>query len=322
MIRSRTSERVFAVLHAWRNEPQCAAAGRGCRRPGPVEAVDRLRERVVVLSPTLRPSARCPPRPAARCTSSTSTAHRGRCDAPGRRPGQGAARAAPARARRARSSHGRAGDPPADDAPGIGVDHEGDVDKAGPGGDVGEVRHPERIGPSRLELAVHPIEWTGRRPVVDPGFHGLSSDGAFQTHLSDQPRHGASRHLHALPAELPDLAHAVDLEVLLPDRRMCSLSPASRRIRGGAAAGSARGQRGCCTSTGDRQHPADRLDPVDAAMIVDEGDHGLNRRSSSASANRIQLLVGMRYPPTTAASRPRPSGNSSAAHEISRLQLP
>jgi hypothetical protein len=35
---------------------------------------------------------------------------------------------------------------------------------------------------------------------------------------------------------------------------------------------------------GDRQHRADRLDPVGIAMIVDEGDHGLDRRSSSAIA--------------------------------------
>ena len=31
---------------------------------------------------------------------------------------------------------------------------------------------------------------------------------------------------------------------------------------------------------GDRQHLADRLDPVRLAVIVDERDHGLNRRSS------------------------------------------
>src|ERR1700722_19233899 len=35
---------------------------------------------------------------------------------------------------------------------------------------------------------------------------------------------------------------------------------------------------------GDRQHPADRLDPMRLAVIVDEGNHGLNRRSSSAWA--------------------------------------
>jgi hypothetical protein len=35
---------------------------------------------------------------------------------------------------------------------------------------------------------------------------------------------------------------------------------------------------------GDRQNAADRLDPVTGAMPVDEGDHRLNRRSSSARA--------------------------------------
>ena len=48
---------------------------------------------------------------------------------------------------------------------------------------------------------------------------------------------------------------------------------------------------------GDRQHPADRLDPVDGAVLVDEGDHGLDRRSSSAwakyAARLAQDLVGL-----------------------------
>ena len=41
---------------------------------------------------------------------------------------------------------------------------------------------------------------------------------------------------------------------------------------------------------GDRQHPADRLDPIRPAVIVDEGDHGLNRRSSSAWAKYAEAL--------------------------------
>ena len=48
---------------------------------------------------------------------------------------------------------------------------------------------------------------------------------------------------------------------------------------------------------GDRQHPADRLDPIRPAVIVDEGDHGLCRRSSSAWAKYAlrlaQDLVGL-----------------------------
>lgn len=35
---------------------------------------------------------------------------------------------------------------------------------------------------------------------------------------------------------------------------------------------------------GDRQNPADRLDPIDVPVIVEEGDHRLNERPSSACA--------------------------------------
>src|SRR5690606_1423875 len=41
---------------------------------------------------------------------------------------------------------------------------------------------------------------------------------------------------------------------------------------------------------GDRQNLADRLDPVMPSLIVDEGDHGLNRRSSSAWAKYADAL--------------------------------
>jgi hypothetical protein len=42
--------------------------------------------------------------------------------------------------------------------------------------------------------------------------------------------------------------------------------------------------------TGDLQHLADRLDPMRLAMIVNEGDHGLYRRSSSAIAKYALAL--------------------------------
>jgi hypothetical protein len=41
---------------------------------------------------------------------------------------------------------------------------------------------------------------------------------------------------------------------------------------------------------GDLQHLADRLDPMRLAMIVNEGDHGLYRRSSSAIAKYALAL--------------------------------
>ena len=52
--------------------------------------------------------------------------------------------------RRARGS-------PARDPALIGVDHKGDVDKARPGRDIGEVGKPENVRPWRLELAVDVI---------------------------------------------------------------------------------------------------------------------------------------------------------------------
>jgi hypothetical protein len=187
---------------------------------------------------------------------------------------------------------GGAGDPPPDDAPGIGVDHEGDVDEARPGGDVGEIGDPPGVRLRGLELPVHQIERTRRRPVADRGSHWLSSDGAFQPHLAHQSRHGAPRHLDPLPAELPpDLADTVDLEVLLPDPpdvlAKARVAPHPRRRRRGCGA---TGSVAVVRRRGDRQHPADRLDPMDVAVIVDERDHGLDRRSSSAIAKYALAL--------------------------------
>src|SRR5258708_39891246 len=47
---------------------------------------------------------------------------------------------------------------------------------------------------------------------------------------------------------------------------------------------------GVISRQGDRNHLADRLDPVRLAVIVNEGDHGLNRRSSSAWAKYADAL--------------------------------
>jgi len=71
------------------------------------------------------------------------------------------------------------------------------------------------------------------------------------------------------------LEHTPDL-----DRQDCiTLGP----CRQPAGIGLARGM-GMIGRRGHRQHAADRLDPVGGAVIVDEGDHGRNRRSSSAIA--------------------------------------
>jgi hypothetical protein len=90
----------------------------------------------------------------------------------------------------------------------------------------------------------------------------------------------------ALPVHLPpDLAHAIYGEVVVedaPDRgleRFVPLGSIGQPVRftplGGMVMVSGRG---------DRQDLTDRLDPMRIPVIVDESDHGLNRRSSSACA--------------------------------------
>jgi hypothetical protein len=79
--------------------------------------------------------------------------------------------------------------------------------------------------------------------------------------------------------------HAIDPEVLLEHAPDLDLQ--GRIVPGSAwqplRVGPPRDM-GVIRRRGDRQNLADRLDPVDGAVLVDEGDHGLNRRSSSAWA--------------------------------------
>src|SRR3954453_4820545 len=108
----------------------------------------------------------------------------------------------------------RARGPPAHDPAGIGVDHEGDVDKAGPGRDIGEVGEPENVRPWRLELAVDVIQRAWRGLVADRGLDGFAADNPLQTHVPHQSRHRATGNIEAFALELPpDLA--IDPEVLI-----------------------------------------------------------------------------------------------------------
>jgi hypothetical protein len=107
--------------------------------------------------------------------------------------------------RRARGS-------PAHDNAGIGIDHKGNVDKAGPGRDIGEV---ENVRPGRLELAVDVIQRAWRGLVADRGLDGFAADDPLQTHVSIS-RATVQRATLAFSLELPpDLAHAIDPDVLV-----------------------------------------------------------------------------------------------------------
>ena len=176
--------------------------------------------------------------------------------------------------------------PPADDPPGVGVDDESDIDEACPGGHIRKIGQPQTVRRGSMELPVHVIQRTESRLVADRCPQGLAPHGSPKTHVPHQPCDRASSSAEAFPPQLtPDLAHAIDAEVLLeyaPDLDL-QIGVAAKPVgqTGGIASP---GEMGMISRRGDRQNLADRLDPVGLTMIVDEGNHGLNRRSSSACA--------------------------------------
>src|SRR3954453_17386529 len=158
---------------------------------------------------------------------------------------------------------GRARGSPADDPAGIGVDHEGDVDEAGPCRDIGEVGEPENVRPWRLELAVDVIQRAWRGLVADRGLDRFAADNPLQTHVPHQSRHRATGNIEAFALELPpDLAHAIDPEVLIEHAPNLDLQ---RSVLPGAGRQLGRiaplGDMGVVGRGGDRQDLADRLDP-------------------------------------------------------------
>jgi hypothetical protein len=160
----------------------------------------------------------------------------------------------------------------------------GDVDEAAPRRNVGEVRDPEPVRRRGFEVPVDLVERARRRFVAERRAVRLAANDADDPHCFHQPFDGAAGDVKAFPQHLaPDLADAVDAEVLVEHPKDLRLrfrvaADARRRVLGATPPRSRRMKR----RWGDRQDPADRLDPVIIAMTVDEGDHGLNRRSSSA----------------------------------------
>src|ERR671933_2211889 len=121
---------------------------------------------------------------------------------------------------------GASRDTPADDAPSKGVDHKRDIDEAGPGRDVAEVRDPQRIRPRRLELPVHTVQRAWRCLVALRRADDLATDDAFQAQRPHEARDRAAGDLEALALQLPpDLAHAIDPEVLLEHALDLALEP-------------------------------------------------------------------------------------------------
>lgn len=172
---------------------------------------------------------------------------------------------------------------PIANAPGISVDHVGNIDKADPGGDVGKVGDQQHVWYRRVELPA--IERTRRRLVADRSTKRLATDRSLADpcpsaivalctgpHRSLRVRAGA-RPASAIDQEVPG-EHARDLG---PQGRVPLCAPRqSRRIGAAYDMIAVRGR-------GDRQVPADRLDPMRISVIVNGRDH-VFRQSSSAIA--------------------------------------
>ena len=105
---------------------------------------------------------------------------------------------------------------PADDPPRVGVDDEGDIDEAGPGRDIGKIREPQTVRRGSMELPVHMIQRTESRLVADRCPQRFAPDRPPKAHIPHQPGDRAASGAEAFPPQLPpDLAHAIDAEVLL-----------------------------------------------------------------------------------------------------------
>lgn len=113
---------------------------------------------------------------------------------------------------------GGARDTPADDATRVDVDDKGDVDKALPSRNVRVMAHSQLIRPLGVELPIHPVQRRGNGFIADGCANHASANHALQAQSSHQSLNRATRHAYALTPELvPNLADAVDLEVLGPD---------------------------------------------------------------------------------------------------------
>ena len=203
--------------------------------------------------------------------------------------------------------------PPAHDATGIGVDDERDVDEPHPGRDVRDAREPQGVWARGLELPVDPVRRARERRHARRRFHPRAPHHAAKTKLAHQPRDRAAGHHDALAAKLaPHLANPIHPVVLLPHpgdvlaqlrvamgtRRQ----PAAVRFPGLALVVRRRG---------DRQLPANRLDPVLLTVHVDERRQVLGRRGRAPpERNTPTPCAGSRSPDEAANGGAKPDHGS------------
>ncbi len=180
----------------------------------------------------------------------------------------------------------RPADPPANDPTGEGIDDEGHINEAAPGRDISEIADPKPVRRRCAEVPVHLVHRARRAWIWHSGAHFLAANNTRQAHRTHQTLDGAAGDSDALAVHLPpDFGRAIDPEVVIPDaldHRLEGAIPLHTR-RGRLWLADALGML-VIAGRGNRQDPADRLDPILTAMIFNEGDHVFDRRSNSACA--------------------------------------
>src|SRR5262249_45719328 len=123
-------------------------------------------------------------------------------------------------------------------------------------------------------------------------FELAPSHGATQPKIAHQPLHGAACRSDVLTIELPPhLADTIDPEVLVPYAPNVDFQFAiALHTRWNARWVDFPRFVLVVRRRGNWQLPANRLDPVFVAMLVDEPDHDFPRRSSSAWAKNAEAL--------------------------------
>ena len=83
-------------------------------------------------------------------------------------------------------------DAPTDNAAGVDVNDEGDIDEASPSRHISEVRHPKQVRRRRLEHAIDKVKRARRSFVAESGAMRFSANNPLQTQPFHQPRHRAA----------------------------------------------------------------------------------------------------------------------------------
>ena len=196
----------------------------------------------------------------------------------------------------------RARHTPPNDPPGKDINDEGRVDEAAPGGDVGEVGHPQLVGTRRHKLAVDQI----RRPR-----RGLIGDRRLEPAASDRPcnpicciNRSTEQRATASPSRRScrqTLRAPYKPKFASQTRWICAVSRASRWARAERRSGCARHVlwRRCCTARSKsltslcrlQSHPAQYVSGIPSAAILLSISHPI-RCSTRCLANVRARISG------------------------------